>query len=128
MAVVTRRVVAMVLASLLAAPRLVLCQTESSLVNLRIDPLLIAEAAEVWTLIATPENRIWPGWNASDTPLLFYLPGDQNVLINRPRPPAGFAPYTGAVRFPGGRILVRDGATIIAWDGQNTSRDVAGGS
>ena len=117
---------AIVLASLLLAPRLVLCQTESSLVNLRIDPLLIAEAAEVWTLIAAPENPIWPGWNASDTPLLFYLPGEQDVLINHPRPPAGFMPYTGAVRFPGGRILIRDGATTIDWDGQNTSRDVAG--
>ena len=91
---------AIVLASLLLAPRLVLCQTESSLVNLRIDPLLIAEAAEVWTLIAAPENPIWPGWNASDTPLLFYLPGEQDVLINHPRPPAGFMPYTGTVPRP----------------------------
>jgi len=126
MAVIIRRVFAILLASFPAAPRLAVSQTESSLVNLRIDPLLIAEAAEVWTVIAAQENRIWPGWNAGDTPLLFYLPGEQDVLINHPRPPAGFVPYNGAVRFPGGRILVRDGSTILDWDGQNTSRDVAG--
>ncbi|MDP3910168.1 MAG: hypothetical protein Q8Q14_07230 [Gemmatimonadales bacterium] len=126
MAVIMRRVFAILLVSFPAGPRLALSQAESSLVSLRIDPLLIAEAAEVWTLIAAPENRIWPGWNASDTPLLFYLPGEQDVLINHPRPPEGFVPYTGAVRFPGGRIFVRDGATIIDSDGQNTSRDVAG--
>jgi hypothetical protein len=125
-AAVIRREFAIVLASLSAVPGLALCQAESSRVNLRIDPLLIAEAAEVWTLIAAPENPIWPGWNAGDTPLLFYLPGEQDVLINHPRPPAGFVPYAGAVRFPGGQILVHDGATILDWDGQNTSREVAG--
>ncbi|HEV2672581.1 MAG TPA: hypothetical protein VGU74_15915, partial [Gemmatimonadales bacterium] len=77
-------------------------------------------------LIAALENPIWPGWNASDTPLLFYLPGEQDVLINHPHPPAGFVPYGGPLQFPGGRIFVRDGSTILDWDGQNTARDVAG--
>jgi hypothetical protein len=95
-------------------------------VALRIDPRLILEAAEVWELIAGPENRIWPGWNASDTPILFYLPGEQDVLINHPRPPAGFVPYDGPVRFPGGRILVRSGASTIQSDGQNTSIEIEG--
>ncbi|MBI4503235.1 MAG: hypothetical protein HY700_19025 [Gemmatimonadetes bacterium] len=93
---------------------------------LRIDPRLIAEAAEVWTLIAGPHNPIWPGWDASDTPILFYLPGEQDVLINHPRPPAGFVTYGGPIQFPGGRIVVHDGATILGADGQNTSRDIEG--
>src|SRR3990170_2209779 len=84
-------------------------------VVLQIDPLLIAQAADVWGIVAAKQNPVWPGWNASDTPLLFYLPGEQDVLINHPKPPAGFVPYTGAVRFPGGRILVRDSATILDW-------------
>ena len=46
-------------------------------VTLRVDPLLIAEAGEVWGLIASPNNPIWPGWDASATPLLFYLPGSR---------------------------------------------------
>ncbi len=94
--------------------------------TLRVDPLLIAEAGEVWGLIASPNNPIWPSWDASATPLLFYLPGEQDVLINHPHPPEGFLPYDGPVRFPGGRILLKNGPTIIEWDGQNTSKDVEG--
>ena len=95
-------------------------------VTLRVDPLLIAEAGEVWGLIASPNNLIWPGWDASGTPLLFYLPGQQDVLINHPHPPKGFLPYDGPVSFPGGRILLKNGPTLIELDGQNTSKDVEG--
>ena len=98
----------------------------SSPVKLQVDPLLIAEAAEVWALIASPDNPIWPGWDASSTPLLFYLPGEQDVLINHPHPPDGFLPYTGPISFPGGRVFLRNGPTILQWDGQNTSKDIAG--
>lgn len=93
---------------------------------LQVDPLLLSEAAEVWSLIASANNPIWPGWNASSTPLLFYLPGKQDVLVNHPHPPQGFVPYHGPLRFPGGRIFVKDGPTLVEWDGQNTSKDVAG--
>lgn len=93
---------------------------------LRVDPRLIAEAAEVWSIIGTDHNPIWPGWNASHTPILFYLPGVQDLLINHPSPPEGFVPYVGPVRFPGGRMDVKDGPTILGWDGQNTSKEVAG--
>jgi hypothetical protein len=95
-------------------------------VTLQVDPLLLAEAGEVWGLIASPNNPIWPGWDASSTPLLFYLPGEQDVLINHPHPPAGFLPYDGPVRFPGWRILLKNGPTLIEWDGQNTSKVVEG--
>jgi hypothetical protein len=95
-------------------------------VTLRVDPLLIAEAGEVWGLITSPNNPIWPSWDASGTPLLFYLPGEQDVLINHPHPPEGFLPYDGPVRFPGWRILLKNGPTLIEWDGQNTSKDVEG--
>ena len=93
---------------------------------LRVDPLLIAEANEVWGVIASPNNAIWPGWDASGTPLLVYLPGEQDVLINHPRPPDGFIPYDGPIRFPGWRILLKNGPTLVEWDGQNTSKDVGG--
>jgi len=94
--------------------------------TLRVDPLLIAEANEVWKLIGSPNNPVWPGWDASATPLLFYLPGEQDVLINHPQPPQGFLPYDGPVQFPGWRIYVKNGPTLIALDGQNTSTDVEG--
>lgn len=93
---------------------------------LRVDPLLIAEAVEVWNVVASPSNPVWPGWDASKTPLLFYLPGQQDVLINHPRPPAGFVPYAGPLGFPGARVAVKNGPTLIEADGQNTTKDVAG--
>jgi hypothetical protein len=94
--------------------------------TLRVDPLLLAEAHEVWGLISSPGNPIWPGWDASGTPLLLYLPGQQDVLINHPHPPDGFVPYEGPVQFPGWRILVKNGPTLIELDGQNTSKEVEG--
>lgn len=131
----TRRLLPFLMTSLLLASGLTAAQevseaakksTGAPAVTLQIDPRLIAETAEVWPLIAAQANPIWPGWNANDTPILFYLPGEQDVLINHPRPPDGFVAYGGPVRFPGGRILVRNGPTILTWDGQNTSRDIEG--
>lgn len=94
--------------------------------RLLVDPLLIARAGEVWSVLATRENEVWPGWNAASTPLLLYLPGEQDVLINHPRPPSGFVPYTGPIEFPFDKILVKTGPTIIEYDGQNTSRTISG--
>lgn len=93
---------------------------------LRIDPLLVAEAAEVWKLIGTPNNPVWPGWDASKTPLLIYLPGQQDVLINHPHPPAGFLPYKSLAEFPGSWVAVKNGPTILGSDGQNTSKEIDG--
>lgn len=93
---------------------------------LQIDPLLIAHATEVWTLLTADENPLWPDWRGAETPILFYLPGRQDVLINHPSPPEGFVPYTGPIRFPVGHIFVRNGETLISLDGQNTSLDVNG--
>ncbi|MFI5179799.1 MAG: hypothetical protein ACHQPI_00200 [Thermoanaerobaculia bacterium] len=130
-----RRVLPLLMTSLLLVPDVSIARdlTEGAkkpagapAATLQIDPRLIAEAAEVWALIAAPKNPVWPGWDASSTPLLFYLPGQQDVLINHPRPPAGFVDYGGPVRFPGGRIMVRGKPTILDWDGQNTSRDIEG--
>ena len=99
------------------------CTTQN---HLLVDPLLVTQATEVWSLIAAKKNPIWPGWDASKTPLLIYLPGKQDVLINHPKPPAGFVPYEGPIKFPGGRMFIKNGPTLIDFDGQNTSMDVNG--
>lgn len=93
---------------------------------LGVSPMLVSAAAEVWGIVGRPDNPVWPGWDAADTPLLLYLPGRQELLINHPRPPEGFRPYDGPLTFPGGRIAVRDGVTLVQGDGQNTAMDVAG--
>ncbi len=95
-------------------------------VQLKVDPLMVVSTGEVWDVIAKADNPVWPGWNAADTPILIYLPGVQDVLINHPRLPADFTAYDGPVKSQAGPIFVRDGKTIIDFDGQNTSRDVFG--
>ena len=93
---------------------------------LKIDPLLIVQANAVWEILAKDENPIWPGWNAASTPILFYLPGVQDILLNHPNPPEGFVPYTGPIKFSGGQMMVRNGESLIEHDGQNTSREING--
>ncbi len=94
--------------------------------QLKVDPLLLAQAEEVWTIIAKKDNPVWPGWNASDTPLLFYFPKVQDVLVNHPKPPEGFRRYNGPVGMQGATIHVRDSKTFIDMDGQNTAITFAG--
>jgi len=93
---------------------------------LRVDPLLLAEAHEMWSLIGTANDPVWPGWDASSTPMLFYIPGVQDVLVNHPHPPQGFRLYSGPVAFPDWKIYVKDGPTIMSQDGQNTATEVDG--
>ena len=94
--------------------------------HLGVSPMLVDAAAEVWRVVARPDNPIWPGWNASDTPLLLYVPGEQDLLIGHPSPPPGFVPYAGPLTFPGATLHVRDDSTLVTLDGQNTSMDVNG--
>lgn len=94
--------------------------------HLGVSPLLVDAAAEVWSVIAGPGNPVWPGWDASGTPLLLYLPGEQELLIGHPAPPPGFAPYRGPLAFPGAAMMVRDDTTLVSLDGQNTAMDVNG--
>jgi hypothetical protein len=91
---------------------------------LKVDPLQLAQAAEIWSVIGTSHNPVWPGWDARKTPILIYLPGKQDVLVNHPHPPVGFVRYSGPVRSPIGPIYVKDGPTILDMDGQNTSLKV----
>lgn len=94
--------------------------------NLVIDPLLLVEANEIWSVIGQPNNTVWPGWDARKTPILIYFPGKQDVLINHPNPPGGFVKYTGEIKSPIGIIYVRDNETVMTFDGQNTSTKVGG--
>ena len=94
--------------------------------RLRIDPLLLAEVVEVYQIIADDENPVWPGWNASDTPILLYLPNVQDALLNHPSPPEGFVLVDTPLLPEGWTLHLRDGETVFEFDGQNTSTDVGG--
>lgn len=88
---------------------------------MRVDPLLVRQAETVWKLIAAKNNRIWPGWDATDTPIMIYLPDVQEILINHPAPSKDFKRYKGPISFLGHDIWVHSGKTLIKDDGQNTS-------
>jgi hypothetical protein len=103
-----------------------IASSETASPALKVDPLLLAEAHEMWSLIGSANDPVWPGWDASLTPMLFYIPGVQDVLVNHPHPPQGFRLYSGPVQFPGWKIFVKDGPTIMDQDGQNTSTEVDG--
>ncbi len=94
--------------------------------TLRIDPLLLAQVAEVYALVARDDNPVWPGWNARTTPVLLYLPGVQDALVNHPRPPQGFVRVPCALLPEGWTLDLKDGPTLLALDGQNTSTTVNG--
>lgn len=94
--------------------------------ELKVDPLMVISTGEVWDIIGKADNPVWPGWNAADTPILIYLPGVQDVLINHPKKPSEFVSYDGPITSQAGPIAIRDGKTLIDYDGQNTSRDVYG--
>jgi len=93
---------------------------------LRLDPLLLAEVVEVFSVIGADENPIWPGWDACSTPILLYFPGVQDALLNHPRPPEGFRRVASPLLPAGWTLDLRDGETLFALDGQNTSTTVGG--
>lgn len=109
--------------SLAAISALLVTQSTASL---EIDPLLLVQSAEVWSVIGRDANSVWPGWDARKTPILIYFPDKQEVLINHPKPPEGFVPYTGPLRSPIGKIFVRNGKTTFSLDGQNTTTNLGG--
>jgi hypothetical protein len=94
--------------------------------ELRIDPLLLAQAVEVFGIVGRDDNPVWPGWNARSTPILFYLPGVQDALVNHPSPPQGFVRVPCELLPSGWTLDLRAGTTEMALDGQNTSTQVAG--
>lgn len=94
--------------------------------TLLVDPMLLKEIETVRSVITNPDNPLWPDWNMKQIPIMIYLPGQQEILINHPNPPEGFLPYEGPLDLKGMKILYRNGQTLIKWDGQNTSTDVYG--
>lgn len=112
--------------------RVLICLLVFSVAGLRadepilVDPLLIKQAEAVFQVIAKPDNPIWPGWDASDTPIMIYMPKTQEILINHPKPGPEFNAYSGPLTFGKSPIFVHTGKTQIEWDGQNTSRDIFG--
>ncbi|MFC7379841.1 hypothetical protein [Brevundimonas sp. GCM10030266] len=97
--------------------------------SLQLDPAVLVSVAQVWAVIGSDDNPVWPGWNAAETPVLVYFPGEQELLFNHPDPPEGFVPPGDLVplaRAPLERAWVRNGVTHFPSDGQNTRTEING--
>jgi len=92
--------------------------------ELRIDPLLLASLKECRNITNNLGNGLFPGWDFQKTPVLFYRPNVQELLINYPHKPKGFSLYTGFNPLGDDTIYVRNDTTLISYDDQNTSTDV----
>jgi hypothetical protein len=89
--------------------------------DLRIDPLLLVSVKEFRNIIKTIGPQIYPGWQANTVPLLLYRPLVQDVLLNAPHRPPGFARFTGHTALGNEVIYARNDSTAKDIDGQNTS-------
>lgn len=94
---------------------------ENPVRDLRIDPLLLVSVKEYRHILETIGPDIYPGWKWNTVPLLLYRPGVQDVLLNAPRRPPGFARFTGRTVLPDKVIYARNDSTVKDIDGQNTS-------
>jgi hypothetical protein len=92
--------------------------------GLRIDPLLLVSLKECRNITNNLGNELFPGWDFQKTPVLFYRPNVQELLINYPHKPKGFFLYTGFNPLGDDTIYVRNDTTFVPYDDQNTSREV----
>ncbi len=94
--------------------------------DLRIDPLMFVSLTECRNITNSLHNGLFPGWNFQETPVLFYRPNVQELLINFPHQPKGFSRYTGFNPLGNETVYYRNDSTLISFDDQNTSRELEG--
>lgn len=94
--------------------------------DLKIDPLLLVSLKECRSIAKSLGSGLYPGWNFAKTPVLFYRPKVQELLINFPHQPKGFSLYTGFNPLGEEPIYVRNDTTLFDVDDQNTSREIEG--
>jgi hypothetical protein len=94
--------------------------------ELKIDPLLLVSLKECRNITKTLGDEFYPGWDFQKTPVLFYRPNVQELLINYPHKPEGFSEYTGLTPLKNEPIYVRNDTTIFSIDDQNTSTEIEG--
>ena len=92
--------------------------------ELKIDPLLMISLKECRHITGILGDDLFHGWDFKSTPILFYRPNVQELLINYPHQPKGFSLYTGFNPLHDKKIYIRNGATTIAYDDQNTSIEI----
>lgn len=94
--------------------------------ELKINPLQLVSLKEARNICRTLGDEFYPHWDFAATPVLFYRPNVQELLIHYPHRPEGFSVYGGFSPLTGETIYARNGATTFAIDDQNTSAPIEG--
>jgi len=92
--------------------------------ELRIDPLMMVSLKECRNITKSLGDELFHGWDFQKTPVLFYRPNVQELLINYPHKPKGFSLYAGFNPLDEDTIYVRNDTTTLSYDDQNTSIDI----
>lgn len=93
---------------------------------LKLDPDLLIMLKESQNIHDQLSDKLYPNWNFKKTPILFYKPNVQELLINFPHKPEGFVKYEGFNPLDGQTIYVRNDMTYIEYDDQNTTIEIDG--
>ncbi len=94
--------------------------------ELKINPLQFISLKEVRNITNTLGNELFPGYDFTKMPSLFYRPKVQELLINYPHKPAGFSMYKGFNPLSDEMIYARNDSTVFTIDDQNTSTQIEG--
>jgi len=94
--------------------------------NLKLDPDLLVMLKECQNIHNQLGDNLYPNWDFKKTPILFYKPKVQELLINFPHKPEGFEEYKGFNPFENQTIYVRNDKTFFDWDDQNTTTEIDG--
>ena len=92
--------------------------------ELKIDPLMLVSLKEARSVTSKIGAQLFPGWDFSKIPILFYRPNVQEILINFPYKPKGFSVYNGFNPLGSEKIYYRNDTTFFTIDGQNTAFDI----
>lgn len=94
--------------------------------ELRLDPALFISLKQCRLITKALGEQLFTGWDFAATPVLFYRPDVQEILVNYPHQPKGFSIYTGPHPLGEETIYVRNGKTTFDIDDQNTSTKIEG--
>ena len=92
--------------------------------RLKINPLQLVTFKETKNITNTLGGELFPGYDFSKMPALFYRPKVQELLVNYPHRPQGFSVYTGFNPLPGVTIYARNDSTLFKIDDQNTNTKI----
>ncbi|MBX7170844.1 MAG: hypothetical protein K1X72_07800 [Pyrinomonadaceae bacterium] len=101
-------------------------QIYSQNTELKIDPMMLISVKECRNITKSLGGKLYPDWHFEQTPILFYRPGVQEILINFPRQPKGYQILKGVNLLGNETIYFRDKETVFDQDDQNTTTEIEG--